>query len=250
MWILFAWSAHACSFSCFGPPPALVTPRDGAMDVPVDAVVMVENTRTSLVTVDGEVVSDRPESKPDNWELGVFEVTLEPDTTYLLLDDVTDEEVGRFRTGSTIGSEAELPAVPIAATDRSAKFGLRGRGLTGGCGGLSNHHHLIAEWDLPDTENGLSWEVEVQRSDETVILPFAGPPAEIGWSNGCGASNRWDLGRYEQVDLRLRAVDVTGEPGPWSDPETAGGCGCSSAGSASWWAALLVPLALRRRRRS
>jgi hypothetical protein len=256
--LLFGLSdAHACS--CLWKLD--VFPSDGAIDVPLDVTPVVSPTWGSVSPVlrdlvSGEVVpTSIARTVQGDGELArlVPDVPLLPDHAYAVEDP---QGTTTFTTGTT--SDDTAPARP----DLIAIGGGYHPNEGSPCGESVFLQPEVRETsDDPD----VVYEFEVSRagSSEPPVSFVAITLAEAYLGHGpCGGTVH-GLAEGDEVEVRVRAIDLSGNQGPWSDArshtllripwegsespgEEATGCRTvAPAGGLFGWVGLL--LALRRR---
>jgi len=250
--LIAAPSALACT--CASGP--VLTVPNGVDDVSTSASIFVEYSdhwsasQTDLVLVDA-ATGKRVAHTVEDWTQGSLpmrkltpELALDSSATYAVYEDWGDEVeplyIAEFTTGIDEDSlapggieivEAQTQEYPPAAFS---------------CGG-----GVYVDLDIASPEDGVLYEIEVTRAGgEPRVLTFLNERAMLG-SFACG-QNLPALGANETVQLRSRAVDLSGNEGPWSEitENTTAQAGCSSvgdAGMASGWLTLLAILGLRRK---
>lgn len=171
---------------------------------------------------------------------------LSTETNYAVYEDYGEDQepwyIAEFTTGLDIDEDAPSGGEILKARSH------RNRAPSSACGG-----GVQLDIEIEPAEKGAIYEIEVTRaSGDVEMFTFLNDDWLSLGHGGC-TTNMPDLKASEDVELRIRALDVSGNVGTWSNPigNTHGALGCSSvgnAGLASGWMALLALAGMRRRR--
>ncbi len=252
--LLVTPAALACS-CMYGPSQALPNGTDG---VATSASVLVEYnyvdsaSEVDLVFIEVDSGLEVPHTVEDTAQGDVLirklvpDEPLSPDTDYAVYENWDNGSEPWHIAEFTTGTEADTEAPPDSAILKARSH--RDRGSDAACGG-----GVRMDIEIEAAEKGALYEIEVTREDGKLqTFTFLTSEWLMLGHGGC-TSNMPNLKASENVDLRIRALDVSGNAGTWSNPiqnTHAVLSGCSSVGSAgmvSGWMTLIALLGIRRR---
>ncbi len=248
-------ASTAASARCEVDLPPATLPRDGAVDVPTNVVLVMESWDVSDWDLDRDLgfefhlyrLGDQEEIPVEEEVVSLTEThmvrrftptaALEPGTDYLWMDDRAGG--GLFTTGD--GPDGDPPGEE-SILDVHTRRG-------GGCRQCPKEmlELQLCEEDTSETEP-LLYEVEAIPANGDQTLSYAFASCEFTFIGQYESfATHWNVADLPALTLRLRVHDLAGNTSDWTEYGTAR-FGCDHVGGAvlSWGSLLLFALARRR----